>query len=253
MNGFILIAKQMIDSDIWSKPATWIKLWLYILLNVNYQDNGKFKRGEGFFNFRRDCKKIDKDLTHDKIKKFLQWARGDLVNENGQDPTQTRHRPMISTTKSTRGIKIKVLNYDKYQSIKNYTSTTESTSHAPQKHHRSTTIPKEVKEYKEITNSTIVETANAEQVDNRNKDINWLIDEFQNIMSFKSSGTKDRFMAKHLLNNFSKEQLTAMLTYCSTNEYAPRIGSVEKLWYKRGDIIAGIKSLQSSKKIIQSL
>lgn len=101
--------------------------------------------------------------------------------------------------------------------------------------------------------STIVETANAEQVDNRNKDINWLIDEFQNIMSFKSSGTKDRFMAKHLLNNFSKEQLTAMLTYCSTNEYAPRIGSVEKLWYKRGDIIAGIKSLQSSKKIIQSL
>jgi hypothetical protein len=140
MNGFILIAKQMIDSDIWSKPATWVKLWLYILLNVNYQDNKKFKRGEGFFNFRRDCELIDEALTSDKIKKFLQYAR---------------KSSMISTTKSTRGIKIKVLNYDKYQSIKTYTSTTESTSHAPQKHHRSTTIPNEVKEYKEITNNTL--------------------------------------------------------------------------------------------------
>jgi hypothetical protein len=140
MNGFILIAKQMIDSDIWLKPATWIKLWIYILLNVNYQDNKKFDRGEGFFNFRRDCELIDEALTPDKIKKFLQYAR---------------KSSMISTTKSTRGIKIKVLNYDKYQSIKNYTGTTESTSHAPQKHHRSTTIPKEVKEYKEITKNTL--------------------------------------------------------------------------------------------------
>lgn len=98
--------------------------------------------------------------------------------------------------------------------------------------------------------STIVEEAEPKF---GNEDINWVIQEFETIMGFKSSGTKDRFMAKHLLNNFSKEQLTAMLKYLSTQEYAPRVGSVEKLWYKRGDIIAGIKSIKNSNKIIKSL
>lgn len=85
-----------------------------------------------------------------------------------------------------------------------------------------------------------------------NEDINWLIGEFERVMLFKSAGTKDRFMAKHLLRTFTREQLTAMLTYCSTEKYAPRIGSVEKLWFKRGEILAGIKSL-SQKPLITKL
>jgi hypothetical protein len=109
-----------------------------------------------------------------------------------------------------------------------------------------------VKEKKVKKISTIVDRETLEVVDNRNQDINWIIGEFESVMKFKSAGTKDRFMAKHLLNNFSREQLTAMLTYCATQEYAPRIGSVEKLWYKRGDIIAGIKSL-NNKNNIQTL
>lgn len=78
-----------------------------------------------------------------------------------------------------------------------------------------------------------------------NTEINWVIQEFHNTMGFPSSGTKDRWFAKHLLNNFSRDQLKAMLIFCSTNEFAPRIGSVEKWWFKRGDIVAGIKSLQN--------
>jgi len=96
--------------------------------------------------------------------------------------------------------------------------------------------------------STIVE---ADKSEYGNEDINWLIKEFETVMSFKSAGGgKDRLMAKHLLNNFSREQLTAMLQYCSSDKYAPRIGSVEKLWYKRGDVIAGIKSTKSNLTII---
>jgi len=77
------------------------------------------------------------------------------------------------------------------------------------------------------------------------KEIKEILDSFENIMGFKSSGTKDRFMAKHLLNNFTMIQVKGMLQYCNQDKYAPRIGSVEKLWYKRGDVMAGIKKLQT--------
>ena len=75
-----------------------------------------------------------------------------------------------------------------------------------------------------------------------NTKINSLLKEFEEIMKFKSASSKDRIFANHLIKNFTPEQLTAMLTFCSTNEYAPRIGSLEKMWFKRGDIIAGIKA-----------
>jgi len=77
-----------------------------------------------------------------------------------------------------------------------------------------------------------------------NEQINELLTIFETTMGFPSSGSKDRWMAKHLLNNFNQDQLKAMLAYCASNEYAPRIGSLEKLWYKRGDVVAGIKSYQ---------
>lgn len=80
-----------------------------------------------------------------------------------------------------------------------------------------------------------------------NEDVNWLLKEFENQMQFPSSGkkSKDRQMAWHLLKNFTREQLTYMLRFCATNQYAPRVGSIEKLWFKRGDVVAGIKSLQN--------
>lgn len=75
------------------------------------------------------------------------------------------------------------------------------------------------------------------------EDINWVLDTFEKIRGFESQGRqkKDRYTAKHLLNNFSKKQIEYMLRWLENAEYAPRVGSVEKLWYKKGDIIAGIK------------
>jgi len=109
---------------------------------------------------------------------------------------------------------------------------------------------KEIKEIKvkEIT-STIVEGDKPSEYGNQN--INNLLKEFETIMGFKSAGgVKDRIMATHLLKNFSAQQLTYMLTYCATEKYAPRIGSLEKLWHRRGDIIAGIKNLNNNPKVI---
>jgi hypothetical protein len=41
-----------------------------------------------------------------------------------------------------------------------------------------------------------------------------------------------------------------MLVYCATQEYAPRVGSVEKLWYKRGDVVAGMMTESKKKPIL---
>ena len=128
MGGAFLLARQIFTSDIWKdKPATWKIIWVYILGTVNHKDNGKFKRGEGFFMLKKDLDNIGYDITIDMVKKCMQWLRDS---------------EMIRTKRSTRGVIIKVLNYNKYQTLDNYQSTDKSTTKVLEKHQRSTTINK---------------------------------------------------------------------------------------------------------------
>lgn len=141
--GAFHIARQIFDSEIWTnKPATWNKIWIYILGKVKYTDTDKFKRGECFFNFSRERKDIGIDITEDMIKKCL---------------TYLRKSGMIRTLRSTRGTVVKVMNYNHFQTLENYTSTTPSTSKARAKHEPSTPILKEVKKERKIYSATIQE------------------------------------------------------------------------------------------------
>ncbi len=118
--GATLWARKTIDSEIFKdKPAIWFKIWFCIVSKVNFQDNGKYKRGEGYFDTEWLCQQTG--ATKDQIKKCLQWLR---------------RSTSISTERSTRGIRVKVLNYNDYQSLENYRSTDQSTD-------QSTTIKKE--------------------------------------------------------------------------------------------------------------
>lgn len=130
-NGAFLIARQLFESELWLwKPSSWKIIWIYILGKVNHTDTKNFKRGEGFFQFTNECPLIGKDITPDMVKKFLQFSR---KNE------------MLSTKRSTRGVRLKVLKYNEYQTLDNYESTNRSTREAPEKHQRSTPIHKNVK------------------------------------------------------------------------------------------------------------
>jgi len=143
MGGAFMLSRQIFTSKIWQdKPSSWKIIWIYILGQVNHKDNDRFKRGEGFFNFSRELstKNIGCDITSDMIKKFLQFARSSS---------------MVSTKRSTRGTIIKVLNYNKYQTLSNYESTTSSTNKARKKHERSTTINKNDKNDKNDKNIII--------------------------------------------------------------------------------------------------
>ncbi len=108
--GAFQIARKIFESDFWlKKPSAWKVIWIYILGKVNHKKQGGFERGEGFFNFAEERRYIGSDIKYQSIMKFLKYA------EIGE---------MIGKTKSTRGIVIKVLKYDKYQTLDNYISNT---------------------------------------------------------------------------------------------------------------------------------
>lgn len=109
--GYIIISRQILDSDIWYKSPAYLKIFLYILAKVNYK-KGKLDVGEGFFNFRRE--KIP-GVTLSQIYEFLRWAKSENTNQTPNKP-----QTILTTQKTTRGTIIKVNNYARYQEQENY-------------------------------------------------------------------------------------------------------------------------------------
>ena len=123
--GWIKLHRKIKKNNLWlKKPSTWTKIFIYILTEVNHET------GEGFFNFTQDRKNIGCDITPDIIKKCI---------------ATLRQMKILSTTRSTRGMVVKVLNYASYQTVPSKTSTSPSTTEAREKHDRSTTINKKVR------------------------------------------------------------------------------------------------------------
>ncbi len=101
--GCILLSRNILFSEIWRKPPAYLKIFLYILLKVNHKD-GLFPRGSNFFNFKEDK---PSGVTITQIYEFLRWAKSEKVQ-------------FCTTQKTTRGVILKVNNYDRYQSLENY-------------------------------------------------------------------------------------------------------------------------------------
>lgn len=121
--GAFQIARKMFDGELWlNKPSTWKVIWIYILGRVNFEESKTCKRGEGFFQWSKELSRIGEDITDDMIKKASRYFR-----ESG----------MIGTKRSTRGVYIKVLNYNIYQTFDTYRSTNTSTKKALEKHYDS--------------------------------------------------------------------------------------------------------------------
>jgi len=123
MNGFILLARSILQNELWiKKPAWWLKAWIYILFKVNYTDTRSLKRGQGLFNRNQiysDCglsavkSYSGKSLKVSAVYKFIQWARSSNL---------------IKTQKKQFKTIITVVNYDHYQNIANYKTTAIPTS-----------------------------------------------------------------------------------------------------------------------------
>jgi len=130
--GCILLARKLQDSDIWGKPSDWLKVWIYFLQGVNHGSHKQFKRGENFFNIVEMAK--DCGVSRHTIYHFIKWAKS---------------ATLITTRKTTRGVVLTVLNYDKYQTLGNYSNDTNNDTsgetETKQKRYRNDTINKYVK------------------------------------------------------------------------------------------------------------
>ena len=140
INGAFLISRSIYDSGIWTKPAEWLKIWLYLLWNVNWQDNNLFKRWENFFKY--EVIAVSCDVSINTVNKCIKYL---IVAEQ------------IHNRKTSRWAIISINNFDKYQDMWNYGRT-----EAEQKQNRSrtgtNTITEEGKKERNKRNNTYTES-----------------------------------------------------------------------------------------------
>lgn len=125
--GYILLSRRLIESEIWDKPPMYLKVWIYILTKARHKANQKFSRGELLISIPEIQEACSHKVgfrkvkpTKDQIYNIIEWLRS--VNESNyeDDYENDTNTTMIATTKTTRGMVVKVLNYNVYQDPKNY-------------------------------------------------------------------------------------------------------------------------------------
>ena len=122
--GATIWGRKTLESDVFFwKPDKWFKIWFFLVTRVNHNDNKQFKKGECFTTYS-EISQYTK-ASKDQIDKFMRWSK---------------EQSMLTTQKTTRGMIVYLLNYEKYQDFDNYKSDTKSELKAKQKRNRSDTI-----------------------------------------------------------------------------------------------------------------
>ena len=120
-NNF-LINRKIFRSDIWEKPAYYLKIWIWIIGRANWKE---IKRGGKIY--RRGEFKTDYDEIIEANKWRVGWRTEKLKKHEIFNVLDFLRKTQRSTTaKATRGLWIKVINYDNFQLIPRYESNNES-------------------------------------------------------------------------------------------------------------------------------
>jgi len=121
LNGATIWSRKTLESDIFFwKPDKWFKIWFFLVNRVNHSDNKQFKRGSCFTTYS-EISQYTK-ATKNQIDSFIQWSK---------------EQSMLTTQKTTRGMVVFLLNYNKYQTLENYK--TDTKTETKPKHNRNTT------------------------------------------------------------------------------------------------------------------
>lgn len=114
-NGYILLSRELADSEIWQKPPYYLKIWVHLLLKANHAESRKGKRlGRG------QC-----HVTLAELRKAVSYKRGyatlrPSIRQIWKAMAWLRENRMTVTTKVTRGLVVKICNYNRYQTPGNY-------------------------------------------------------------------------------------------------------------------------------------
>ena len=95
---FIKVHRKILKSEIWKKPPEWLKIWIYLLITVNWKDNWSI------WNWKFTYKQIQENcnVTRNQTDSFIRWAKTAWN---------------ISTEKTKLGLVVYISNYSQYQSL----------------------------------------------------------------------------------------------------------------------------------------
>ena len=110
--GYILLARKLLKSGIMEQPPLYLKLWLWMLMQASFKDHGCLKRSQFFTSLEKMRDAMSYKIGYRLVKPTVKEIRGVT-----KFLTKVH---MIVTTKVTHGMVITILNYDYYQTPKNY-------------------------------------------------------------------------------------------------------------------------------------
>lgn len=135
--GYVILSRKITESEIFSKPPLYLKVWVYLLSRAQFKEYKKLKKGQlitSIPEIQEACsyyagyRKIKP--TKDQIYQILRWLRNvcEASNETitNTDMNTITKPTMITTTKTTQGILINIDNYRVYQDPKNYEANAET-------------------------------------------------------------------------------------------------------------------------------
>lgn len=128
VNGYILLSKGILNSEIWNKPPLYMKVWVYLLTNANYNDYGNLQRGQLFTSIpeiQKACSYKVGYRTVEPSKKEIWGILEFLRNPDEGNCEGNAKEPMIVTTKVTHGMVVTICKYNDYQNPKNYEGNSE--------------------------------------------------------------------------------------------------------------------------------
>lgn len=129
--GYFLIARKMINSEIFKKPPLYLKVWIYLLSRAQHKEFKELKRGQLWTSIPEIQDALTWKVgyrterpTKKQVFTVLEWLRNpsERVHEGNDE------RPMIVTTKGTQGMLITICNYSVYQTSENYEGNDERTT-----------------------------------------------------------------------------------------------------------------------------
>lgn len=160
--GYILVSRKLIESEILEKPPLYLKVWMYLLMRAQYKPYKDLDRGELVVSIPELIEACSYKVGYrtEKPSKsqffyILEWLRNSDEASDERYDTET----MIDTTKTTRGMVVKVSNYNVYQDFRNYEQNDEDNNEKPvndtMPKRQADTINKKEKKDKELKNKEI--------------------------------------------------------------------------------------------------
>lgn len=152
--GCILIARKLVESEIWDKPPLYIKVWMYLLIQAQHKEYKGLKRGQVSTSIPEIIEAVawrvgarKERPTKDQIFQIIDWLRS---TKTQRSPDESNAKAtMITTTKATQSMLINIDSYSFHQDIKNYESNDESNDEKatkpPRKQRKADNINKNVK------------------------------------------------------------------------------------------------------------